>query len=140
MNSMHDTVVYCREPRGPGVELGSPQGSGAVEAAPLVLRLLASLQRRFNSRRLLLRSDAWQRNAPAVSIRGAAVSAALLSIAVWACRDTQSVRVAPIGRPDGDAECQLWADVFAAVEDALSLPRGTICFRTSGDSLTERVT
>jgi len=53
-------VVYSREPRGPGVELGTlKEAGGAARDAtfgealtPLSLRLLASLHRRFNVRRL----------------------------------------------------------------------------------------
>jgi len=60
MNSRHDSVVYSREPRGPGVELGTlKEAGGAARDAtfgealtPLSLRLLASLHRRFNVRRL----------------------------------------------------------------------------------------
>ena len=53
-------MVYSREPRGPGVELGTlKEAGGAARDAtfgealtPLSLRLLASLHRRFNVRRL----------------------------------------------------------------------------------------
>jgi len=72
-------VVYSREPRGPGVD-----ATFGEALTPLALRLLASLHRRFNVRRLTLAalrhappsceadraSDDLTRNAPTLSIRG----------------------------------------------------------------------
>ena len=165
-------MVYSREPRGPGVELGSPTGSrsGAADATfgqaltPLVLRLLASLHRRFNARRLELAAlraalpgcgddgaprragaahhaepaaDDLTRNAPALSIRGEPVWAELFDFVRSICdapRPNRGRFEAPVMEPRCDCERRLWIDVFAAAEEALGLHGGTVCFVTCNDS------
>jgi malate synthase len=55
MNAQPDEVLYSREQGGPRVEILGPHVERAEEAlTPLALQLLASLHRRFNSRRLEL--------------------------------------------------------------------------------------
>jgi malate synthase len=156
MNSGHDSVVYSREPRGPGVELGSPKeaAGGARDAtfgeavSPLALRLLASLHRRFNVRRLALAAlreappgcaapDNLSRNAPALSIRGEPIWAELSNFVLSVCEAPRPNRgrfVAPVTEPACDCERRLWIDVFAAAEESLCLRSGTVCFATFHDS------
>jgi malate synthase len=156
MNSRHDSVVYSREPRGPGVELGSPKESGGgvrdatfgAALTPLALRLLASLHRRFDVRRLELAAlreappgcgapDDLTRNAPALSIRGEPVWAGLFGFVLSVCEAPRPNRgrfVATVAEPTCDCERRLWIDVFAAAEEALGLRSGTVCFVTFNDS------
>ena len=55
MNARPDALVYSREPAGSPVEILGPPIDGSAEVlTPLALQLLASLHRRFNSRRLEL--------------------------------------------------------------------------------------
>jgi len=171
MNSRHDSVVYSREPRGPGVELGNPKGTGSGADATfgraltrLALRLLASLHRRFNARRVAIAAsreappacpncsasltagvagdasraqDDLTRNAPALSIRGEPVWAELFEFVLSVCEAPKPNRgrfVAPVREPTSDCERRLWIDVFAAAEEALGLRSGTVCFVTFNHS------
>ena len=55
MNAQADAVLYSREQGGPRVEILGPHVERSDEVlTPLALQLLASLQRRFNGRRLEL--------------------------------------------------------------------------------------
>jgi malate synthase len=55
MNAQPDAVLYSREQGGPRIEILGPYVERSDEAlTPLALQLLASLQRRFNGRRLEL--------------------------------------------------------------------------------------
>src|SRR5512140_302702 len=55
MNAQPNDVLYSREQRGPRIEILGPYVERSDEAlTPLALQLLASLHRRFNSRRLEL--------------------------------------------------------------------------------------
>jgi len=55
MNASPEELVYSREPAGSPVEIIGPRVERSAEAlTPLALQLLASLHRRFNSRRLEL--------------------------------------------------------------------------------------
>ena len=178
-------MVYSREPRGPGVELGSPKelarvahdatfgaDMSPVALSPLALRLLASLHRRFNMRRLALAAlreappgcvsagaagdtgapahtigtpDDLTRNAPALSIRGEPVCAALVEFALSMCQSPRPDGVhgariaAPVREPECDCQRRLWIEVFAAAEEALSLPNGTICFVTHNAATPESI-
>src|SRR6266852_4402653 len=55
MNAQPDEVLYSREQGGPRVEILGPYVERSDEVlTPLALQLLASLQRRFNGRRMEL--------------------------------------------------------------------------------------
>src|SRR5579859_7655507 len=64
MNAQPDQVLYSREPSGPRVEILGPYVERSDEVlTPLALQLLASLHRRFNTRRLDLLALRAQRQA-----------------------------------------------------------------------------